>query len=264
MSIVLAILAKDKAHCLPLYLQCIYNQTFPKKKIHLYIRTNDNSDNTAQILHAYIQDNGHKYASVFYDDTDISSDLKRYKQHEWNPYRFKLLGKLRQESIDYAKRLQADYFVADCDNFIVPNVLETFFALREFGVVAPMLMTHFEYSNFHYEVNANGYMKSCPQYWDLLKQSIKGVTIVPVVHCTYYIHEKHLSNICYDDSTKRHEYVIFSETLRKQNIDQYLDNRRFYGFLVFSETKEELEALIESKWKHMIETEFSNGHTNVA
>ena len=45
-TIVVAILAKDKAHCLPFYLQCIYNQTFPKKKTHLYIRTNDNNDNT--------------------------------------------------------------------------------------------------------------------------------------------------------------------------------------------------------------------------
>lgn len=261
MSIVLAILAKDKAHCLPFYLQCIYNQTFPKENINLYVRTNDNSDNTSQILLHFLHDHGHEYKSVYYDDSDISSTLKLYKQHEWNPERFKILGKIRQESIDYAKRLNADYFVADCDNFIIPDVLDTMFKHRDFGVISPMLVTHFEYSNFHYEVKDNGYMKSCPLYWELLNRNVKGLTIVKVVHCTYYIHTKYLSHIRYEDSTKRHEYVIFSETLRNNHIDQYLDNRRFYGFLVFSETEANLNELLESKWKQTIATEFK---TNVS
>ena len=38
--VTIAILAKDKAHTLPLYLACIENQTWPKCNTNLYIRTN--------------------------------------------------------------------------------------------------------------------------------------------------------------------------------------------------------------------------------
>src|SRR5579872_6045160 len=48
--ITIAILAKDKAHTLPLYLDCIEAQTWPKSNTYLYIRTNNNNDNTAQVL----------------------------------------------------------------------------------------------------------------------------------------------------------------------------------------------------------------------
>ena len=40
-NILIAILAKDKAYVLPLYLKCIYNLNYPKHKILLYIRSND-------------------------------------------------------------------------------------------------------------------------------------------------------------------------------------------------------------------------------
>ncbi len=53
-EIVIAILAKDKEYCLDFYLNCILNQTYDKKKIHLYIRTNDNKDNTQDILDNFI------------------------------------------------------------------------------------------------------------------------------------------------------------------------------------------------------------------
>ena len=45
--VTIAILAKDKAHTLPLYLACIEAQTWPKKNTYLYIRTNNNNDETA-------------------------------------------------------------------------------------------------------------------------------------------------------------------------------------------------------------------------
>jgi hypothetical protein len=48
--VTIAILTKDKAHVLPLYLNQIESQTYPASKIKLYIRTNNNRDNTAAIL----------------------------------------------------------------------------------------------------------------------------------------------------------------------------------------------------------------------
>lgn len=256
-SILVAILAKDKEHCLPFYLKCLYHQTFPKNKIHLYIRTNDNNDNTIDILKEFIEKYGAEYASVFYDDTSIKESLKQYKQHEWNCDRFTILGKIRQDSVTYAQKLGADYFVADCDNFIVPSVLETLFQNRHFGVIAPMLVTKHTYSNFHYDVDGNGYhINNLPLYLDVLTRRVKGLTSVKVVHCVYFINVNLLPSISYDDASYRYEYVIFSDVLRKKNIDQFLDNRKFYGFIVFSETGEEIKKEFEEIWVDAIREDF--------
>ena len=94
-DIVIAILAKDKAHCLPYFLKCLRNQTYDKKLLHLYIRTNDNKDHTSDILTNFINTYGTEYGSIYFDKTDISEKLKTYGHHEWNVDRFKILGKIR-------------------------------------------------------------------------------------------------------------------------------------------------------------------------
>jgi hypothetical protein len=240
MSIVIAILAKTKEIFLPIYLNCIYNQTYERKNIHLYIRTNDNTDDTANILKQFIDKHGQEYGSVYYNEDNISENLKKYGEHEWNSDRFKILGKIRQESIEYAKQLNADYFVVDCDNFITSNTLETMYKLRELGVVAPMLTTDSAYSNYHYDVDDNGYYKSHDEYFKILGRHKLGVYPVKVVHCTYFINNNVLNDVCYDDESYRYEYVIFSHLLRKKRIEQYLDNRTHYGVISFNSKKEEL------------------------
>ena len=248
MEIVIAILAKDKAHTLPLYLQCLYNQTFPKAHLHLYVRTNDNTDETVTILQSFVHTYGHEYTSIFYDDSSVSSELKKWKQHEWNPSRFAILAKLRQDSVDYARAKNAHYFVADCDNFLMPRTLENLFDNRSKGVIGPMLVSKTLYSNFSYEITENGYHVSHnPVYKQLYTREIRGCTKVPVIHCTYFIDASLLHAISYKDDTNRHEYVIFSDNLRKQGIPQFLDNCEEYGFLTFAETKEDLANDLRTK-----------------
>lgn len=244
MSIVIALLVKNKEIFLPIFLSCIYNQTYDKKNIHLYIKTNDNTDNTIELLKLFIEKYGSEYGSIYYNDDDISENLKRYAEHEWNCERFKILGKIRQDSIDYAKKLNADYFVVDCDNFITKNTLEQMYKLRELGVIAPMLRTDSSYSNYHYDVDVNGYYKDHSEYLTLLNRVKKGVYTVKVVHCVYFIHNRYLNDICYDDNSYRYEYVIFSDHLRKKQIEQYLDNREDYGIISFSSSMEELHNYI--------------------
>ena len=240
-EIVIAILAKNKGHVLPLYLECIYNQTYPKNKIHLYIRTNDNTDNTKEILNDFSHKYYTEYASIYLNTRSINKELKQFGNHEWNSFRFKILGKIRQESIDYAIQKKAHYFVIDCDNFIVPETLERMVKMKNLGIVSPMLITTNAYSNFHYDVDVNGYLKNHEIYFKLLNKEIKGFAEVKVVHCTYFINNNLLNKISYDDESYRYEYVIFSDTLRKLGIQQYLDNSIDYGFLTFTDTKEDFE-----------------------
>jgi hypothetical protein len=263
--IVIAILAKDKESVLSVYLNCIYNQTYPKKYIHLYIRTNDNNDDTTTILTEFIEKYGNEYASVYFDYSSISDDLKKYSNHEWNSFRFNILGKIRQDSVDYAYNLHANYFVADCDNFIIPTTIENLFKNKELGIISPMLRTlqnksitgnkynKINYSNYHYDVQENGFYKTNNKYFSILNNEITGLIRVCCVHCSYLIPYKYLSSIKYNDNSDRYEYIIFSDILRKQNIPQYIDNTQKYGYLTFSETKEEFEVdLSENKLVELI------------
>jgi len=240
MDILVAILAKDKAACLPYYLECLIKQTFPKNRTHLYIRTNDNTDNTEEILRDFVRLN--KYASVYFDSSDISDELKQFGNHEWNSTRFKILGKIRQDSIEYAKIRHLNYFIADLDNYIVPTTIERMFALRSLGVISPMLVTQSLYSNYHAGIDSNGYFQQCQLYNDILDKKACGLIKVPVVHCTYFISNECLDKVCYDDNSYRYEYVIFSDCLRKAGVDQYIDNTIFYGFINFCTTIEEMNG----------------------
>jgi len=275
-EILIAILAKDKAICLPFYLKCIYNQTYDKKKIHLYIRTNDNKDSTVEILANFIEKHRQEYASVFYDDTSVSESIKAYGHHEWNSERFTILGKIRQDSIEYAKARNLHYFTADCDNFIVPQTIERMFQLSHLGVIAPMLKMyplknpHTDciynnkwYSNFHYDVDDNGYYKKHDNYYHMIDDKLKGIVCVKCVHCTYFISNKYLQYASYMDKTSRHEYVIFSDQLRKNNVSQCIDNTFSYGFLTFAESKEHYE-LEYNYWTNCIDFNFlhTTGESN--
>lgn len=60
--VVVAILAKNKTHCLPRYLGCLERQTWPRANTIVYIRTNDNTDDTEHVLQIWIE--SHKWGPL--------------------------------------------------------------------------------------------------------------------------------------------------------------------------------------------------------
>ena len=105
-------------------------------------------------------------------------------------------------------------------------------------VVAPFLITYGWYSNYHYTVDKNGYFEESDMYYRVYKREVAGLIKVDLVHCTYLINRQALTSASYKDWTPRHEYVIFSESIRKAGLIQYLDNREIYGYMTFAETEE--------------------------
>lgn len=239
--VTIAILAKDKAATLPLYLSCIEAQTWPKNKTYLYIRTNNNKDDTVLILQSWLDRVGHQYAGVYFDATDEPNSEKYYQAHEWDGHRCKTLARIRQLSIIWAHEQKSHYFVVDCDNFIKPHTLQQLLGVN-LPVVAPLLKLSdiAFYSNYHSAVDEHGYLKHCNEYFTILDQRIKGLIEVPVVHCAYFIRYEYLPCVLYDDNSYRYEYVIFSDFLRRQNVAQYIDNRDMYGYVSFAQTDEQL------------------------
>lgn len=239
-NILIAILAKEKNHVLPEYLACIESQTYPKSLIHLWIRTNNNKDDTAITLKRWVNRVGSKYASVHFDDSNVSTRVEDYGQHEWNAPRLNVLCAIRNESIEAAKKLNAHFFIADCDNFIAPHTLQK---LADTGLpaVAPFLTCKGSgYSNYHHCADGDGYFKNCAEYGSI--QTVPALHEVDVIHCTYFIRNSTLPFSRYVDGTGRYDYVILSHGLRQSNQQQYLDTREVYGCLTFAESRAEFLA----------------------
>ncbi len=253
-----AVLAKDKAATLPLYLDCLSRQSFPKGRIHLYVRANDSSDDTVGILRRWVAANGPRYKSVTEDYSDIGG-LRQYGHHEWDGHRFSVLAKIRQASVDHARRLGCHYFVADVDNFVIPDTLQSLLDAH-LPVVAPLLRTvHTSYANFFNRAGATGYaVADLPEYYDVLTGKVRGLILVDVVHCTYLVRAEVLGQVCYDDGSGRYEYAIFSDVMRSRGIGQYLDNRRVYGLVGF------LGGESARLWGEFDEPDFADRLANLA
>ena len=116
-KITIAILAKQKGHSLPLFLKCISNQTYPKELISIYIRSNNNTDNTLEILQNWVVENRDKYDEIYEDYSDVDIRVQDLGQHEWTGPRFLVLGDIRNKSMEWAYQKKSHYFVCDCDNF---------------------------------------------------------------------------------------------------------------------------------------------------
>ena len=236
--VLLAILAKQKEPVLPLYLQCIEDLDYPKSEIVLYIRTNNNTDNTEAVLRDWVARVGHLYAGVEFEASDVEVPVQNFGVHEWNTARFAVLAEIRNASL--RRTVQRDcafYFVSDVDNFVRPETLRELVALN-LPIASPFLRSLARerfYSNYHAEVDQNGYYVEVDQYHWILNRHMRGVIEVPVVHCTYLVRADVIGELTYADGTTRHEYVIFSDSARRAAIPQYIDNRQVYGYISFAE-----------------------------
>lgn len=231
----LAILARNKAHVLPFFLHCIDELEYDKQKITLYINTNNNQDNTAELLEHWISDKGSAYREVIFENHEITY-LSACSPHAWTPERFKVLGAIRNRSMDFATSTNSDfYFVIDCDNFIAPSTLRDLVE-HDKPIIAPMLQAipnkEDYYSNFFCAVDELGYWKSSEEYLAILYGSKVGVFEVPLVHCTYLIQSRHIPELTYIDGTDDYEFVIFSRIARERGIQQYICNEKHFGYVL--------------------------------
>jgi glycosyltransferase involved in cell wall biosynthesis len=247
-KVLIAILAKDKAGHLPLFLKCIEALDYPKERLYFHIRTNNNTDCTADLLRSWVERAGKSYAHVELDDRDVPERVQDFADHEWNATRFSVLGRIRQHSMERSLALGCDfYFVADVDNFVRPSTLRALVALNV-PIVAPLLKSadvdNPHYSNFHESVDGNGYFVASERYDRLLNRRPPGLHEVALVHCTYLVRADVIPMLTFDDGSERYEYVIFAHSARSAEIQQILDTREIYGWVTFASNGEAARKLL--------------------
>jgi hypothetical protein len=255
-NVFLALLVKQKEAVLPLFLESLNDWDYPKENIFIYIRTNNNTDNTKQLLEEWIEEYGDKYKGLIYNSEDVPEKVEKYDVHFWNGERFRVLGKIRQESMNQALLTDCEYyFVVDTDNFLFPETLKELVKL-DLPIVAPFLryavalgenadtpveaakreghMSRY-YSNYHDKVDDFGSIIPEDLYYKILNQEVKGLIECMCVHCTYLIKREYLSELNYLEQSDRWEYMVFSNSARDKGITQYIDNRTIYGVLTLTE-----------------------------
>jgi len=255
-NVFLALLVKQKEAVLPLFLESLNDWDYPKENIFIYIRTNNNTDNTKELLEEWIEEYGDKYKRLIYNSEDVPEKVEQYDVHFWNGERFRVLGKIRQESMNQALLTDCEYyFVVDTDNFLFPETLKELVKL-DLPIVAPFLryavalgenadtpveaakreghMSRY-YSNYHDKVDDFGSIIPEDLYYKILNQEVRGLIECMCVHCTYLIKREYLSELNYLEQSDRWEYMVFSNSARDKGITQYIDNRTIYGFLTLSE-----------------------------
>lgn len=236
-TVLVSILARNKAHVLPKFLRCLDELDYDKKLMTIYINTNNNSDDTIEILENWMKENVDKYNKIDYENVEIEElEGTTTDPHEWTSLRFKKLAEIRNKSLKKTIEHNCDYyFVIDCDNFIEPYTLRDMVD-EDKEIIAPMLIAFPEkndgYSNYFSDISPNGYYKHHDNYMKILGREMVGVFDVPVVHCTYLIKREVIDRLNYMDGTESHEFVIFSRNARKEGIKQWISNKRYYGKLV--------------------------------
>jgi hypothetical protein len=249
-KVLIAILARNKEHVLPLYLNCIENLDYKKKLITIYINTNNNCDHTQQVLQEWIKKNENQYQKIIFENHEISQTLTTLPHEWWNVGRCKILGMIRQASLQKAQEEKSDfYFVVDCDNFITPCTLKELIK-KDKSIIAPMLRaigsTGDRYSNFFAALGEDGGYVAHPKFDKIRDREWIGTFQVPVVHCTYLIKSEYFNKLSYVDGSDFFEFLIFSKSARNNHIDQYICNEKNFGVLLhFFDDKLTLEEEVK-------------------
>jgi protein YibB len=234
--VLIAILAKQKERPLPLFLSCVEGLDYPKSAIFLYVRTNNNTDGTEQILRQWVERVGSSYAGVEFDAEPVEEPVEQFLPHEWNSTRFRVLGQIRNVSLQKTLEHGCDfYFVSDTDNFIRSCTLKELVALN-LPIVAPFLRVTnpaHTYSNFFAKTDAAGFYAGSEEYQWITHRWVRGVVEVPVVHCTYLARKDVIPELHYLDGSDDWEFAVFCKSAREAGIPQYLDNRQVYGYITF-------------------------------
>ncbi len=235
-EIFLSILTRNQSNYLNHFFKCINELDYDKKNITVYISTNNNDDDTLEKLHRWIDLNSDKYKSIIFNLDDYPNLKKDMDWESDNGHRLKVMGEVRQKSLNACKETDCGYyFVCDTDNWVESCTLK-YLISKQKPIIAPYLID-FEkrntYSNYFPKIDKDGYFLPDREYEVALwNRSKRGTFEVPVVHCTYLIDTDYIDDLTYISNKKfEYEFVTFSNCAREKKIPQHICNERLFVYV---------------------------------
>ncbi|XP_018327250.1 glycosyltransferase 25 family member [Agrilus planipennis] len=241
-TVVISILARNKAHTLPYFLTLLGKLNYPKDRIALWIRSDHNIDQTVQILNKWVKFEKSQYHMVdFQYDIDEAGFSDEINVNHWSNTRYYHVMNLRQTALDVARKVWADYiWMLDTDVFLTdPNVL-LHLVSKNVTIVAPMLKSVSKYSNFWCGMTENYYYQRTEDYEPILDRKKVGCFEVPMVHSSILVDLRKTES---DRLTYRPEEVaeyngphddviVFAASAMVNGIAMNICNDRQYGFIM--------------------------------
>ncbi|XP_030061214.1 procollagen galactosyltransferase 2 isoform X2 [Microcaecilia unicolor] len=111
-TVLLAILARNAAHTLPYFLNCLDQLDYPKNRLAIWAATDHNIDNTTALLREWLKNIQNLYHFVEWRPMEEPwSYLDEIGPKHWTNSRFTHVMKLRQAALRTAREKWADYIL---------------------------------------------------------------------------------------------------------------------------------------------------------
>uniref|UniRef100_A0A8C5MHE2 procollagen galactosyltransferase n=1 Tax=Leptobrachium leishanense TaxID=445787 RepID=A0A8C5MHE2_9ANUR len=265
--VLIAIIARNAAHTLPYYLDCIDKLDYPKSRMAIWAATDHNMDNTTAILREWLKSVQKLYHYVEWRpmaEPDTYPD--EYGPKHWPASRFAHMMKLRQAALRTAREKWSDYILfADADNFLTnPQTLNLLIS-ENMTIVSPMLESRTLYSNFWCGMTPQGYYKRTPDYALLREWKRVGCFPVPMIHSTFLVDLRKEASISLQFYPPHEDYtwafddiIVFAFSCRHAGVQMYICNKEHYGYLAVplkphQSLQEDIENFIHIQTEAMID-----------
>ncbi|XP_076241704.1 glycosyltransferase 25 family member isoform X2 [Calliopsis andreniformis] len=251
-TIFIAILVRNKAHTLPYFLSYLEELDYPKERIGLWIQSDNNIDNSIEILSTWCKISNEKYHSI---DITFDEESHGFEDEDgiadWSTQRFLHIINLREKALNQARFMWADFiWMLDADVFITnPNTLNELISKNR-TVVAPLLKSDGLYSNFWTGMTNDYYYLRTEKYEPILYREETGCFDVPMIHSAVLIDlRQYASDRLTYQSNNLEQYdgptddiITFAISAIKSEVPLFICNDVIYGFIMVPLEKEETVA----------------------
>jgi len=242
-SIFISILVRNKEHTLPYFLTLLEKQSYPKSRIILYLRSDNNQDDTIEVLETWLSSVGpkHEYHDIIKDFRECETDDCDLSPVGWSDTRFEYIMSLRQKSLEMARFSLADFYMSlDADVFLTNERTIEDLVSKDLLIVAPMLSSIGLYSNFWGGMSDTFYYERTEDYKKILEYKMVGCFQVPMVHTCLLLDLRHSES---DSLTfipenipsypgPRDDIIVFALSASLNNIPLHVCNDERYGTLM--------------------------------
>ncbi|XP_057376858.1 glycosyltransferase 25 family member-like [Daphnia carinata] len=187
-NVLVTLLVRNKAHTLPYFLKLFEELDYPKNRLTLWIKSDQNQDKSLEIMNKWIASVENSYHHIYHELTSSPSVADDKIPTNWTQERFKHIINLREEALNKGRELWADFvWFVDCDVFLTNNQTLKTMVNTNYPVVAPMLDTLSLYSNYWCGMGLDYYYRRTDEYKPIRERENKACHRVIVVHSCFLI-----------------------------------------------------------------------------
>jgi len=189
-TVLVTLLIRNKAHTLPYFLKLFEELDYPKHRMALWIKSEENQDRTLEILNKWIPSVEKKYHNVHQEllPSVMRDQAAPVPVSKWTPERFRHIINLKEEALEKGREMWADYvWFLDCDIFLTNNRTLKSLVVTNYPVVSPMLDSMSLYSNYWSGMGVDYYYRRTEEYRPIREREKQGCYRVMLVHSCFLV-----------------------------------------------------------------------------